>query len=81
MNFAWEAMQITIDEADSRRFRYSPHGETDWVQMNAPILSVGAGPYGVVFQCADHGLYLLQSETGEPCDTRSWVIRILEYLR
>lgn len=58
-----------------RRFVYAPYRELDFIELPAPILAVGAGPFGVTFQCADGGLYWLTGEPLYPIET--WNIRLV----
>jgi len=78
---AWESMEIRLAANDWRRLTYAPHGDLDWIELDTPILSIGPGPFGVLFQCADGGLRFLSSDSGQPGDPKSWRIRLLEYLR
>lgn len=78
---AWAMWQFKVDREDRRRVTFGHNKDTlDFIMLPAPIASFGTGPLGVLFQCADHGVYLLQSDSGDPNDKDRWRIRLLQYV-
>lgn len=59
-----------------QRVRYAPYDDLDFIELPAPVLTHSAGPIGVVFQCADGGVYLLTSDT-TVLDVENWRVRLL----
>jgi hypothetical protein len=68
----WSDVEIRRAEYDDTMFVWKPYGELDFITLPSSIRSIGVGPNGVTFQCADGRLYYL---TGDPCDIDTWAIR------
>ena len=77
----WDGLCFKKDEVQHNRIRWAPYGDTDFIDLPAPISTVMAGPLGVNVQCWDGGIYLIRNESrGYVGDANNWrVILICKY--
>lgn len=74
----WYELEYRQHHSQPRRWFYAPFGDLDFLDLPAPIESVKAGGYAVVFMCSDRGIYVLWStDNGQVEDATKWRVELL----